>query len=60
MVDVRDLAQLQFGAIKNKRASGERFIASGAEPNSFADAAQILVDKGYEDPSTKKAPYHLQ
>ena len=59
MVDVRDVAQLHVSAIKNKKASGERFIASGAEPISFADAAQILLDEGYRGPSTKKAPRWL-
>jgi dihydroflavonol-4-reductase len=56
MVDVRDVAQLHVSAIKNRKASGERFIASGKEPISFADAAQILLDEGYKGPSTKKAP----
>ena len=59
MVDVRDVAQLHVSAIKNKKASGERFIASGTEPNSFVDAAQILLDEGYKGPSTKKAPRWL-
>ena len=59
MVDVRDVAQLHVSAIKNKKASGERFIASAAEPISFADAAQILLDEGYRGPSTKKAPRWL-
>ncbi len=59
MVDVRDVAQLHVSAVKNEKASGERFIASGAEPISFADAAQILLDAGYRGPSTKKAPRWL-
>ena len=59
MVDVRYVAQLHVSAIKNKKASGERFIASGKEPISFADAAQILLDEGYKGPSTKKAPRWL-
>lgn len=59
MVDVRDVAQLHVNAIKNKKASGERFIASGKEPISFADAAQILLDEGHKGPSTKKAPRWL-
>ena len=59
MVDVRDVAQLHVSAIKNKKASGNRFIASGKEPISFADAAQILLDEGYKGPSTKKAPRWL-
>ena len=54
MVDVRDVAQLHVSAIKNEKASGKRFIASGVEPNSFADAAQILLDEGYKGPSIKK------
>ena len=56
MVDVRNQAQLHFSAIKNTKASGECFIDSVTKPNSFADATQILLDEGYKDPSTKKAP----
>ena len=59
MVDVRDVAQLHVSAIKNKKASGEQFIAFGTEPKSFADAAQILLYDGYKGPSTKKAPRWL-
>ena len=39
MVDIRDVAHLRGGAVKNKTASGK-------EPNSFADAAQILLYEG--------------
>jgi nucleoside-diphosphate-sugar epimerase len=51
-----DLVQLHVSAIKNKKASGGYFIDSGTEPNSFADAVQTLLDEGYQDPSTKRAP----
>ena len=59
MVDVRDVAQLHVQALKNNKAAGQRFIASGTEPISFADAAQVLLDEGYKGPSTKKAPTWL-
>jgi len=59
MVDVRDVAKLHVKAMTQSNAAGERFIAAGTEPISFADAAKILLDAGYKGPSTKKAPYWL-
>jgi len=59
MVDVRDVAELHVKALKNNKAAGQRFIASGTEPIGFADAAQVLLDEGYKGPSTKKAPTWL-
>ena len=59
MADVRDVAQLHVKALKNKTAAGTRFIVSGAEPVSFADAATILIENGYKGPSTKIAPAWL-
>jgi dihydroflavonol-4-reductase len=59
MVDVRDVAHLHVKALKNKTAAGKRFIASGADPISFAGAATILNENGYKGPSTKIAPAWL-
>lgn len=59
MVDVRDVARLHVMALKKAGVAGSRFIASGTDPVSFADAAQILLDDGYKGPSTKIAPRWL-
>ena len=59
MSDVRDVAHLNVQALKNKTAAGKRFIASGADPISFAGAARILNENGYKGPSTKIAPAWL-
>ena len=55
MVDVRDVARLHVMALKKAGVAGSRFIASGTDPVSFADAAQMLIDDGYKGPSTKIA-----
>ena len=59
MVDVRDVAKLHVEAMLHVDAAGERFIAAGTEPISFADVADILLKAGYKGPSTKKAPRWL-
>lgn len=59
MSDVRDVAHLHVKALRNKRAAGKRFIASGADPISFVGAATILNENGYKRPSTKIAPAWL-
>lgn len=59
MVDVRDVAKLHVMALNKEGIVGSRFIASGTDPVSFADAAQILLDEGYKGPSTKIAPRWL-
>ena len=59
MVDVRDVAQLHVKALKNKNAAGKRFIVSGTDPISFADAATILIENDYKGPSAKIAPAWL-
>ena len=56
MVDVRDVAKLHVEAMLHVDAAGERFIAAGTEPISFADVAEILLKAGYKGPSTRKAP----
>ena len=56
MVNVRDVAKLQVKAFILAEAAGERFIAAGTDPISFADVAEILLNAGYKVPSTKKAP----
>ena len=59
MVDVRDVAKLHVQALTNSKVAGKRFIASGTNPVSFAEVAQILLKEGYKGPSTKKAPNFL-
>ncbi len=59
MVDVRDVAKLHVQALTNSKAAGKRFIASGTVPVSFAEVAQLLLNQGYNGPSTKKAPNWL-
>jgi len=59
MVDVRDVAILHVQALTNLKAAGKRFIASGTNPVSFAEVAQLLLNQGYKGPSTKKAPNFL-
>ncbi len=56
MVDVRDVAKLHVQALTNSKVAGKRFIASGTNPISFSDVAQLLLNHGYKGPSTKKAP----
>ena len=59
MVDVRDVAKLNVQALTNSKVSGKRFIASGTDPVSFAEVAQLLLNQGFKGPSTKKAPNWL-
>ena len=59
MVDVRDVAKLHLKAMLDRDVAGERFIAAGTDPISFADIAEILLNNGYTGPSKKKAPRWL-
>ena len=59
MVDVRDVAKLHVQALTKSKVAGKRFIASGTNPVSFAEVAQLLLNEGYKGPSTKKAPNFL-
>ena len=59
VVDVRDVAKLHVQALTNSKVSGKRFIASGTNPVSFAEVAQLLLNEGYKGPSTKIAPNFL-
>ncbi len=56
MVDVRDVAMLHVRAMTLPEAAGLRIIAAGSEPVSFAEMAQMLIDAGYDGPSTRIAP----
>jgi dihydroflavonol-4-reductase len=56
MVDVRDVAKLHVKSMLLAEAAGERFIVAGTDPVSFSNIAQILINAGYNGPSTTKAP----
>ena len=48
MVDVRDVAKLHVQALNKFKVAGKRFIASGTNPISFAEVAQLLLNQGYK------------
>ena len=56
MVDVRDVAMLHVAALKEEKASNQRFIAAESEPRSFQEIGAMLNKLGYTGPSTRLAP----